>query len=841
MRSLVSIGLLGTLFCVGLAGQETGGFSGFVWDPSGELVAAASVTAVNEDTGFRRTAETDAAGLWTAPYLYPGRYKLTVRKEGFRTIVQFGVPLHAAEATRVDFHLQIGDVLEVVTVSDAPRLAGSEDVEAATLVGRNWIDHLPLNGRGILSLLELAPGSIITPASAGEAGQFSVNGQRPNTNYFTVDGAAANTGANGGGLPAQMAGGSLPGMTAFGSLQSLASVEALDEFQLRSSSFEGQYGPMPGGQIGLSTRSGSNDFQGVAFGVFRNEALDANDWFANSAGQRRQALRFEDFGGAAGGPIRRNRTFFFFSYEGLRLRQPYTWQSTVPSVAVRAAAPPLFQPILNAFPVPNGPDLGGGIAEWTGFSSRPSSFDGLGIRVDHALTSRLLAFARFSVHTFCQFVRLHRERFHSPGRSFRDRRIECSHHAFGDERISHQWNVCERRIILAEPRHRNGELQYRRASIWSGNSMRLFLPLRDRGAPAAIGGTRYQQCANAMERERLGRGQARLARDPGRHRLPAARAAPGAAAGECDRHGCELRSIAEFQFLIGLFTSLQNAEPITQAGVFGEDTWRATSRLTIDYGVRWDVDPSPVALPPGAGSAGAPIWKARYTQFAPHFGAAYRLTSDGRTVLRSGGGRYFDADFGASVDGINGAPYNAWQFNNGATTSATSAPPPILIGYAFASDLRVPSTWEWNATLERALGRSDVLSVGWVGAAANDLLRREMVTTEAAAETVEATNHGWSRYNALQVQYRRRLAHRVQAQASYNWLIRSTTALRIPPFIWRCREPRPAIADRRISMCATRWRQRSRWICRGDGRWTASSGRAPDFRLRFSIARVRWA
>ena len=131
MRSLVSIGLLGTLFCVGLAGQETGGFSGFVWDPSGELVAAASVTAVNEDTGFRRTAETDAAGLWTAPYLYPGRYKLTVRKEGFRTIVQFGVPLHAAEATRVDFHLQIGDVLEVVTVSDAPRLAGSEDVEAA--------------------------------------------------------------------------------------------------------------------------------------------------------------------------------------------------------------------------------------------------------------------------------------------------------------------------------------------------------------------------------------------------------------------------------------------------------------------------------------------------------------------------------------------------------------------------------------------------------------------------------------------------------------------------------------------------------------------------------------
>ena len=558
-------------------------------------------------------------------------------------------------------------------------------------------------------------------------------------------------------------------MTAFGSLQSLASVEALDEFQLRSSSFEGQYGPMPGGQIGLSTRSGSNDFQGVAFGVFRNEALDANDWFANSAGQRRQALRFEDFGGAAGGPIRRNRTFFFFSYEGLRLRQPYTWQSTVPSVAVRAAAPPLFQPILNAFPVPNGPDLGGGIAEWTGFSSRPSSFDGLGIRVDHALTSRLLAFARFSdTPSASSSGYIGNDSIH-----LEDRSVTAGLNAAITPSATNEFRI--------NGTYASGVSSWQSPGTGTA-SCNTDAPLFGPGIQCvyfyrfAIGGlqpllagpdtSNAQTQWNASDSAEVRRGSHVIRAGIGYLRLALRQAQPPE---RVTVTAASLEALLNSSFSIGLFTSLQNAEPITQAGVFGEDTWRATARLTIDYGVRWDVDPSPVALPPGAGSAGAPIWKARYTQFAPHFGAAYRLTSDGRTVLRSGGGRYFDADFGASVDGINGAPYNAWQFNNGATTSATSAPPPILIGYAFASDLRVPSTWEWNATLERALGRSDVLSVGWVGAAANDLLRREMVTTEAAAETVEATNHGWSRYNALQVQYRRRLAHRVQAQASYNW------------------------------------------------------------------------
>ena len=177
-----------------LHAQETARLSGFVWDSSASLVPDASITAINEETGFRRIAHTGADGRYQLFYLNPGHYKITVRREGFLTLLQYGLKLDAAQSAREDFHLQIGNVDEVITVTDEPVLFNADDASVSTLIDRNWIEHLPLDGRGILTLMELAPGSLITPATGGEAGQFSINGQRPNTNYFTVDGVSANTG-----------------------------------------------------------------------------------------------------------------------------------------------------------------------------------------------------------------------------------------------------------------------------------------------------------------------------------------------------------------------------------------------------------------------------------------------------------------------------------------------------------------------------------------------------------------------------------------------------------------------------------------------------------------------
>jgi hypothetical protein len=772
--------LLALCLSAPLAAQETGGLSGFVWDPSGARVAGASITAMNEETGFLRVVETDSTGLWDAPYLYPGRYKLTVRKEGFRTIVQFGIPLHAAESARVDFHMQIGDVREMVTVAGPPALLESGGVSPATLVGRNWIAELPLNGRGILSLLELAPGSIVTPATGGEAGQFSVNGQRPNANYFTVDGVAANTGANGGGLPAQMAGASLPDMTAFGSLHALASIEALDEFQLRSSTFSGQYGPAPGGQVALSTRSGSNDFHGMVFGAFRNQALDANDWFANSTGQPRQPLGFEDFGGVLGGPIRRNRTFFFLSYEGLRLRQPYTWQSTVPSLAARAGAPPLFQPILQAFPAPNGPDLGGGVAQWTGYSSQPSRFDGLSARIDHALTARLLLFGRFgdtpsstvSGFSASNAVTL---RDHSATIGLN---AALSPSADNEFRLNATW-ASGASVWQSAAIPYTGGCYTDPALFGAGAPCVSFYRFEIGGIQPLVAGAsagNAQRQWNLVDAAQFRKGSHDIRLGIDYLRLGLQRSGPLVSVTAA---AASLQDLLNSGFSVDLSESTQNSTSIAQFAAFGEDTWRVTPRLTVSYGLRWDLDPSPraptpplapVALAAGAPSLEIPIWKTRYTDLAPRVGAAWRLTADGRTVLRAGAGRYFDANFGAAVDGINGAPYNTWQFNNGAVGSTVQSSPATLVTYGFAPDLRVPSTWEWNVALERAFTRNDVLSLAWVGSASDDLLRREIgPASTAAVEIVDATNHAWSRFEALQAQYRRHLSRRVQAQVSYSW------------------------------------------------------------------------
>src|SRR5205823_2157508 len=227
---------------------------------------------------------------------------------------------------------------------------GGDDVSVGIVAGRAEIERLPLNGRGLLSLLELAPGVVVTPATRGEAGQFTVSGQRPNANYFIVDGISANSGVSGGGLAAQPTGAALPGMTAFGSLDSLVSRDALQEARVQTSTTVPEFGRLPGAQMSLSSRSGSNELHGSLFYAFRNEILDANDWFANAHADPRAALKLHDIAATLGGPLRRNHTFFFLSYEGMRLSQPFIWRQPVPSAAARENAPDWVQPALNLFP-----------------------------------------------------------------------------------------------------------------------------------------------------------------------------------------------------------------------------------------------------------------------------------------------------------------------------------------------------------------------------------------------------------------------------------------------------------------------------------------------------------
>ena len=188
----------------------------------------------------------------------------------------------------------------------------------STLIGNRFVENLPLNGRSFSSLIDLTPGVVLTQANFYDQGQFSVNGQRPDANYFLVDGVSANLGTAGSGTNLGQSGaGQLPATSAFGGTSNLVALDALEEFRIQTSTFAPEYGRTPGAQISVVTKSGTNTFHGTAFEYFRNDKLDANDWFANRNALARPELRQNDFGGVLGGPIRKDKLFFFGSYEGL--------------------------------------------------------------------------------------------------------------------------------------------------------------------------------------------------------------------------------------------------------------------------------------------------------------------------------------------------------------------------------------------------------------------------------------------------------------------------------------------------------------------------------------------
>jgi hypothetical protein len=309
--------------------------SGRVTDAGGAAVPGAKVEAVETSTGRTVTVTTNTEGLYVIPQLAPGIYRVSVQKSDFRTSVRQQVILHIGGNVTENFALSPGQIEETVVIEGRSSLVEKDSPAVGALVDRQSVENLPINGRSFQSLIELAPGVVLAKPNINSPGQFSVNGQRTNANIFIVDGVSANVAASTSAQGYQQAGGTLPGLTVLGGTNSLVSIDALEEFRIQTSTYAPEFGRSPGAQISLTTRSGKNRLTGGVFDYFRNEALDANDWFANRDGVKRLPLRQNQFGGFLGGPIRlpkklfgpfgydgRDRTFFFFSYEGLRLKQP---------------------------------------------------------------------------------------------------------------------------------------------------------------------------------------------------------------------------------------------------------------------------------------------------------------------------------------------------------------------------------------------------------------------------------------------------------------------------------------------------------------------------------------
>jgi hypothetical protein len=394
--------------------------SGFIRDPSDSTVTGAEISVRNELNGSRRTTQSNESGLYSVPSLSPGVYRVTIRASGFETMVRESVKLDVSDNVRLDFALRIGDARTIVTVQDRPSLMNTEDASVGTVIDRALIERMPLNGRGLQSLIELSPGVTVVPVAPDSVGQFAVNGQRQDANYFTIDGVSANfaantvssqSGVNNFGInQGNMGAGNLPALSSLGTFSNLVSPDALLEFRIQTSTFAPEFGRMPGAQIGLVTRSGTNRYTGSIVAYLRNEVTDANDWFRNFTGATRPVQRLRDFSAVLGGPVHipgvyqgRDRTFFFFSFQDTSLRQSRPSVSTLtPTRESRQSASNLFVPFLNALPLPNHP----GISPW----DAPPGWDWFstnqyvrhfqktyGARVDHYIGDRVTAFARYNL------------------------------------------------------------------------------------------------------------------------------------------------------------------------------------------------------------------------------------------------------------------------------------------------------------------------------------------------------------------------------------------------------------------------------------------------------------
>jgi Carboxypeptidase regulatory-like domain len=338
--------------------------SGTIRDETGAGIAETVVSVKNTETGAERKLVTDGDGRYSAPSLSIGRYEVTANKDGFSAATKTGIELVVGQSTVVDLTLAVGEVRQAITVEAAPEVVNLTTHQVSGLVSERQVKDLPLNGRSYDQLVTLNPGIVnYTAERSGGVGtsnssvgnMFAISGRRPQENLFLLNGV-------------EFTGASVINNTPGGTSGQLLGVDAVREFNVVTDTYGAEYGKRPGGQVSIVTASGTNDLHGTAFEFLRNSVLDARNFFDQGS---IPGFRRNSFGGALGGPLKKNKLFIFGNYEGFRQRLGISDVTLVPDNAARTGyvgttfvgVAPSVQPLLALWPVQNGPDLGSGIGE----------------------------------------------------------------------------------------------------------------------------------------------------------------------------------------------------------------------------------------------------------------------------------------------------------------------------------------------------------------------------------------------------------------------------------------------------------------------------------------------
>jgi outer membrane receptor protein involved in Fe transport len=375
--------------------QSVGGtLQGTVTDSTGASVADADVVVTAESTGEVRELKTDADGRYLLPLLPPGGYELRVSRTGFQQTVERGIQLSVGQTAVADVTLAVGRVTEEVTVTWTPPRINTTSGAQSGLVNDKEIRELPLNGRSFQQLALLQTGVTAAVAAGndvvgGRTPKISINGARPEQNNFLLDGTDINNIYN-----------KTPGSAA----GVLLGVEAVREFQVLTNAYSAEFGRSAGGVINAITRSGTNERHGTGFEFHRNSSLDAKNYF-DPADKPIPSFFRHQFGAVAGGPIARNRTFYFVAFESLVERLGITGVTAVPDDSARTGVLPARTVTLHPaipqyldvlFPRANGRSIGGGSAEYLFSRTQPTDEYFAQARVDHRFPNGDMLFARYT-------------------------------------------------------------------------------------------------------------------------------------------------------------------------------------------------------------------------------------------------------------------------------------------------------------------------------------------------------------------------------------------------------------------------------------------------------------
>lgn len=804
-----------------LAQTETATISGLVTDSSGGVVLGAEVQLQSVERGTVATTTTNDAGIYVFATVHPGQYQFAVRKTGFKQVDLLGTIVNVQDHLQQNFRLQVGSVSESVTVASGVPMINTESGAVSTLVDSRFVENMPLNGRSFQSLIALVPGVTFTPADSNTSGQFSVNGQRTTSNYFTVDGVSANIGASTQ-ANSNTAFGATPGWTIAGGTNGLVSVDAMQEFRIQTSSYAPEFGRSPGGQVSIATKSGGNQWHGNAFDYLRNDVADARDWF-NQAPAAKPPLRQNDFGGTLGGPIWKNKTFFFFSYEGLRLRLPQTTTGHFYTAAARALCPasgPLpalcvsaaWKPLVDADPLPNGPvDANGRTALLTASYSQPSNLNATSLRIDHNLTKNINLFVRYN---------------HAPsngvGRTFSQVNTFITNIDTGTAGATISFSTNKVNDFRGNWSRTTGSSNQSNDNFMGATpppKSAVFGPYDPATTQVAYsynetdGNTRQgvfsgtvQRQLNLIDTFSLTKGTHQLKFGVDWRRLnPTARFAPvSILALSNDYSNLQNGTVG---FLVVDATGTISTLVLNNYSSFAQDTWKTTSKLTLTYGLRWEINPPPSgANRPIYNLSGVfdnnprqlvtnPLYSTKLGSFAPRIGAAYQLTP--KTVVRGGFGLFYDLGVSSRIADSVTEQYPWARDSRSASNipldlTSPSTPTPLPFPnpltppngtfanpMAIDPNLRLPVTYQWNVSVERQLGGNQSLTVSYVGAKGRDLLRQDTIYPPAPtpwSSIFVVRNADRSDYNSLQFTFQRRMSRGLQVLGSYTYAKSTDTA-----------------------------------------------------------------